>query len=138
MSELFEYGVRSSDDTYGLVPTDSVPPIAKFETGMDLLYSKIITVIDQKVNSLFYDRSLGCDIDEYVFETANDDTVKQVKQAIHDALIKNIENINVSNIDVKQKVMVDGYVEYDVEITVNLNEKSYMISFKLTKSGVQQ
>jgi len=138
MSELFEYGVRSSHKTYGLVPTDSVPPIAKFESGMDLLYSKIITVIDQKVNSLFYDRSLGCNIDDYVFETANDETAKQVKQVIHDALVKNIESIHIANIDVKQKVMVDGYVEYDVEITVNLDEKSYTISLKLTKSGVQQ
>jgi len=135
MSELFQYGISSSSDKKCVTPTETIPPLFQFKDTLDCLFTKINVVLNQEPNSLFYDRSLGSSIPEYVFEDDSTNTEDALKNAIYTSLTSSIDDINITDIQVERKETLNG-IEYNVEIIISFNQTSYTLKFLITQSGI--
>jgi len=131
MSELFEYGIQVKKYTSTFVPTNDVPPIAVLKSGLEKIYFKIKVVLGQLTGTVFYNRNLGCDIDESLFEDDSEENKERLKHIILEALHNNVHDVTVNDIKVESETLSDGSVQYNVTIIVNYEENLYDLEYTI-------
>jgi phage baseplate assembly protein W len=135
MEELLLYGLNSSTETYQVVPSVTCPPILMFIKGLDALYDKILNVLSQNKGTLFYNRDLGTEIDQAVFESDSETVKEQIRTQIAQDLTTNIHNLNISDIQIESQ-QTDRGIEYVISIVIKYQQHEYELKLKLDRSGV--
>ena len=133
MSELFDYGISSSNDKKCVVASRDVPPLLYFSSGIQCLIQKILNVLFQKKGTIFYNRNLGSDLDSVLFDSDNSDTIEKIKNIIENALTSNIENINIYAINVEPNPQIAN--SYDISIVIQ-DDRLYTINLQLNENGL--
>jgi len=133
--EILSYGIQSQSNKRCILPAPSIPPILLSATGLECLQEKILTVLFQRKGSLFYDRSVGSEIDALVWEDLNDDTLSRIKNTIYDALTTSISDIIID--DIITRTDSNKSIVY-VTIVVSSENNNYEINMSIDKTGAIQ
>jgi len=131
MSELFEYGIQIKKYTSTFIPNNDVPPIATLKSGLEKIYFKIKVVLDQLTGTVFYNRNLGCNIDESIFEDDTEENKERLKHIILEALHANVHDVTITEIQIESESLSDGSVQYNVTITVKYDEEIYDLEYQV-------
>ena len=135
MDELLQYGLSSSSKPYSVIPNEVSPPILSFVSGLNALYDKVLNVLSQEKGSLFYDRNLGTEIDQAVFESDSETIKEQLRTQIIQDLSSNIHDITISDVQIQSQQSEQGII-YQIVIVVKYEQQEYELKLNLSRSGI--